>query len=91
MFSKEILIPIGALLIFTFAIVGMLFGDRLGWNNILYSIPPLAVLALFVGVFALQWKFMPKNLGGSTLTRFLILFGIAVVIAMVIVSLFSIL
>jgi hypothetical protein len=83
MFSKELLIPVAALLIFVVALVGLLFGERLGWVDMLRQIPPLVILALVGGGLLVGWRMRPgRSLGnlGRTIWMALFVFSVLVLI-----------
>ena len=75
MFEKEKLIPLAAVLVFVVAIVGLLFGDRLGWVDMLRQIPPLAIFAIVAGALLVGWRMRPgRGLGNVGRNIWLALF-----------------
>ena len=85
MFEKEKLIPVVGLLVFMVALVGLLFGDRLGWVDMLRQIPWYIVLGIFiVGMFGM-WRMRPtgSGMGQSTIVRILV---VTAVIAMIVTA-----
>jgi hypothetical protein len=65
MLGKETLIPVAALLVFVVAVVGLLFGDRLGWVDTLRQIPPIAIFAIVAFALLGGWRLRPGRSIGS--------------------------
>ena len=65
MFGKEMLIPVAGLLVFVVAVVGLLFGERLGWMDMLRQIPPLAIFAIVAFALLGGWRIRPGRSIGS--------------------------
>ncbi|MEA2574259.1 MAG: hypothetical protein QOH93_1557 [Chloroflexia bacterium] len=65
MFGKELLIPVAAVLVFMVAVVGLLFGERLGWVDMLRQIPPLAIFAIVAGALFMGWRMRPGRSMGN--------------------------
>ncbi len=87
MFGKELLIPVIGLLIFVVAIVGLLFGERLGWTDMLRQIPPLALFALIAGGLLVGWRLRPgRSLGnlGQNIWMAIFVFSVLVLLWQVI-------
>jgi hypothetical protein len=83
MFSKELLIPVAGLLVFVVAVVGLLFGERLGWMDMLGRIPPLVILALVGGALLVGWRMRPgRSIGnlGHTIWMALFVFSVLVLL-----------
>lgn len=83
MFSKELLIPVAALLVFVVAVVGLLFGERLGWMDMLGRIPPLVILALVGGALLVGWRMRPgRSIGnvGRNIWMALFIFSVLVLL-----------
>ncbi|HEX8597401.1 MAG TPA: hypothetical protein VF952_02690 [Chloroflexia bacterium] len=81
MFSKELLIPVAALLIFVVAVVGLLFGERLGWMDMLGRIPPLVILALVGGALLVGWRMRPgRSIGNLGRNIWMALFVFSVLV-----------
>ncbi len=83
MFSKELLIPVAGLLVFVVAVVGLLFGERLGWMDMLGRIPPLVILALVGGALLVGWRMRPgRSIGnlGRNIWMALFIFSVLVLL-----------
>ncbi|HEX8228129.1 MAG TPA: hypothetical protein VF826_02325 [Chloroflexia bacterium] len=81
MFSRELLIPVAALLIFVVAAVGLLFGERLGWVDMLRQIPPLVILALVGGALLVGWRMRPgRSIGNLGRNIWMALFVFSVLV-----------
>ncbi|MDQ5825474.1 MAG: hypothetical protein M3441_14875 [Chloroflexota bacterium] len=83
MFSRELLIPVAALLVFVVAVVGLLFGERLGWMDMLGRIPPLVILALVGGALLVGWRMRPgRSIGnlGRNIWMALFIFSVLVLL-----------
>lgn len=83
MFGKELLIPVAALLVFVVAVVGLLFGERLGWIDMLRQIPPLAIFAIVAGALLMGWRMRPgRSIGnlGHNIWMALFIFSILVLV-----------
>lgn len=81
MFEKEKLIPVAGLLIFVVALVGLLFGDRIGWVDMLRQIPPLLVLAVVVVALFAGWRLRPgRSIGNMGRNIWLALFIFSVLV-----------
>lgn len=81
MFSKELLIPVAALLVFVVAVVGLLFGERLGWMDMLGRIPPLVILALVGGALLVGWRMRPgRSIGNLGRNIWMALFVFSVLV-----------
>ncbi|MDQ3706789.1 MAG: hypothetical protein M3437_16515 [Chloroflexota bacterium] len=83
MFSKELLIPVAGLLVFVVAVVGLLFGERLGWMDMLGRIPPLVILALVGGALLVGWRMRPgRSIGnlGNNIWMALFIFSVLVLL-----------
>ncbi|HEX8222001.1 MAG TPA: hypothetical protein VF914_22625 [Chloroflexia bacterium] len=65
MLGKETLIPIAAVLVFVVAVVGLLFGERLGWMDMLRQIPPVAIFAIVAFALLGGWRIRPGRSIGS--------------------------
>lgn len=83
MFGKELLIPVAALLVFVVALVGLLFGEQLGWVAMLRQIPPLAIFALVAFALLVGWRMRPgRSIGnlGRNIWLALFFFSLLVVV-----------
>ncbi len=78
MFQRDLLIPIAALLIFAFAIVGLLWGDQLGWWAAARQIPSIVWFGLVIVILALQWRFMPRSFRTGRLGWIILIVGLAI-------------
>lgn len=83
MLGKEMLIPVAALLIFVVAVVGLLFGERLGWMDMLRQIPPIAIFALVAFALLGGWRMRPgRSIGtmGRNIWLALFIFSVLVLV-----------
>ncbi len=81
MFGRELLIPVAALLVFVVALVGLLFGERLGWVNMLRQIPPLVIFAIFAIALLGGWRLRPgRSIGNVGRTIWLAVFIFSVLV-----------
>ncbi len=63
MFEKEKLIPIAALLLFAFAFVGLLWGDQIGWVDMLNRVPSYVMFGIVIIGLAFAFRFRPTAFG----------------------------
>ena len=88
MFTKETLIPIAGIAIFIFAIVGLVWGEQLGWVDWARSVPGLGIFLIGAVILAGAWRFFPRVERWNTILRLLL---VAAAIGLMIWSLLQIL